>query len=85
MRSLEGRVAIVSGAGEGGGRSCSPQSRGRRGRPVDEFFAEAESLTALGRIPAPDDVAEAVLFLASERGAGVTGVALDVNAGLWIG
>jgi NAD(P)-dependent dehydrogenase (short-subunit alcohol dehydrogenase family) len=57
----------------------------RRGRPVDEIFAEAESLTALGRIPAPDDVAEAVLFLASERGAGVTGVALDVNAGLWIG
>ncbi|HEY7138160.1 MAG TPA: SDR family oxidoreductase [Acidimicrobiia bacterium] len=57
----------------------------RRGQTVEEIFAEAASLTALGRIPSPDDVAEAVLFLASGRGAGITGVTLDVNAGLWIG
>jgi NAD(P)-dependent dehydrogenase (short-subunit alcohol dehydrogenase family) len=57
----------------------------RRGRSVEEIFTEAESLTALGRIPTPDDVAEAVLFLASDRGAGITGAVLDVNAGLWIG
>jgi NAD(P)-dependent dehydrogenase (short-subunit alcohol dehydrogenase family) len=57
----------------------------RRGWSVEQVFAEAESLTALGRIPSPDDVAEAVLFLASERSAGITGAVLDVNGGLWIG
>jgi NAD(P)-dependent dehydrogenase (short-subunit alcohol dehydrogenase family) len=57
----------------------------RRGRAVEEIFAEAELLTALGRITTPDDVAEAVLFLVSERAAGITGVVLDVNAGMWIG
>lgn len=56
-----------------------------RGWTTEQVVAEAESLTALGRIPTPDDVAEAVLFLASDRGAGVTGAVLDVNAGLWIG
>lgn len=56
-----------------------------RGRAVEEIFAEQTSFTALGRIPTPDDVAEAVLFFASQRSAGVTGAVLDVNAGLWIG
>lgn len=56
-----------------------------RGWTTEQVVAEAESLIALGRIPSPDDVAEAVLFLASERAAGVTGAVLDVNAGLWIG
>ena len=57
----------------------------RRGWTVEQVFADAASLTALRRIPSPDDVAEAVLFLASPRGAAVTGAVLDVNAGLWIG
>ena len=56
-----------------------------RGWTTDQVVAEAEGLTALGRIPSPDDVAEAVLFLASDRAAGITGAVLDVNAGLWIG
>ena len=57
----------------------------RRGVSVEEVFADAARQAVLGRIPSPDDVAEAVLFLASPRSAGITGVQLDVNAGLWIG
>ena len=57
----------------------------RRDRPVHEVVAEAAAQSALKRLVDPDDVAEAVLFLASGRSAGITGVILDVNAGSWIG
>ena len=56
----------------------------RRGASVEEVFAEAAGQSVLRRIPSPDDVAEAVLFLASGRSAGITGVQIDVNAGLHI-
>jgi NAD(P)-dependent dehydrogenase (short-subunit alcohol dehydrogenase family) len=39
----------------------------------------------LGRIVTPDEVAEAVLFLASPRASGITGAALLVDAGLAAG
>ncbi|MDT0165990.1 3-oxoacyl-ACP reductase FabG [Actinotalea sp. AC32] len=39
--------------------------------------------TPLGRAGTPDDVAEAVLFLASPAGAFSTGTVLDVNGGAW--
>ncbi len=56
----------------------------RRGVTAEQVFDEAARQAVLGRIPSPDDVAEAVLFLASPRSAGITGVQLDVNAGLWM-
>jgi len=57
----------------------------RHGRPVEELLADAAAELPLRQIVDPDDVAEAVLFLASGRSAGITGVVLDVNAGMWIG
>jgi NAD(P)-dependent dehydrogenase (short-subunit alcohol dehydrogenase family) len=36
----------------------------------------------LGRFVAPDDVAEAVVFLASDASASITGEDLNVSAGL---
>ena len=37
----------------------------------------------LDHIPTSEQVAEAVLFLASDRAAAITGQAIDVNAGQW--
>jgi len=57
----------------------------RRGVSVERVWEDAARQSVLGRIPSPDDVAEAVLFLASPRSAAITGIQIDVNAGLWIG
>jgi len=53
----------------------------RRGVPVDEIVAEVRQRFPLGQIPADEDVAEAVLFLCSDRARMITGQALLVNAG----
>jgi NAD(P)-dependent dehydrogenase (short-subunit alcohol dehydrogenase family) len=47
--------------------------------------AYAVSETPLGRIGEPEDIAGAVLYLASDLAGYVTGVALDVNGGIFIG
>ena len=56
----------------------------RSGRSTESVFEEIAKTGALGRIPSPDDIAEAVLFLASGRSAAITGITLDVNAGVWM-
>jgi NAD(P)-dependent dehydrogenase (short-subunit alcohol dehydrogenase family) len=48
-------------------------------------FAEAAQHYALGRVLDPEDVAEAVGFLASPLAAAITGVCLPVDAGLTAG
>jgi NAD(P)-dependent dehydrogenase (short-subunit alcohol dehydrogenase family) len=53
----------------------------RRGVGVDAVVAEVRQRFPLGEIPADEDVAEAVLFLCSDRARMITGQALFVNAG----
>jgi NAD(P)-dependent dehydrogenase (short-subunit alcohol dehydrogenase family) len=53
----------------------------RRGTTPEAVYAEIAGRTALGRIPTAADVAEAVVFFASDRARAVTGQTLDVNAG----
>jgi len=55
----------------------------RRGVTPEEVYHDIAKDTALRRIPTADEVAEAVVFLASDRARGITGQALDVNAGNW--
>jgi NAD(P)-dependent dehydrogenase (short-subunit alcohol dehydrogenase family) len=55
----------------------------RRGVTPEEVYDDIAKDTALRRIPTADEVAEAVVFLASDRARGITGQALDVNAGNW--
>jgi len=53
----------------------------RRGIPADDVVAEMKQRFPLGQIPADEDVAEAVVFLCSDRSRMITGQALLVNAG----
>ena len=50
--------------------------------PVEEALRQAGEQTALGRIATVTEVADAVLFLASDLSAGITGQLLAVDAGI---
>ncbi|MFJ4188476.1 SDR family NAD(P)-dependent oxidoreductase [Kitasatospora sp. NPDC089509] len=52
---------------------------------VPEAMAELESVTALGRIGLPEDVADVVGFLAGPQGRWVTGQTIDASGGTYLG
>jgi NAD(P)-dependent dehydrogenase (short-subunit alcohol dehydrogenase family) len=54
------------------------------GKITDEGKQKVAESTPLGRIAMPLDIANAILFLASDLSAYVTGIVLDVNGGLHI-
>lgn len=47
-------------------------------------IAVKTSSIPLGRIGEPEDIAEAILFLASDRSRYITGATLDVNGGWYM-
>jgi NAD(P)-dependent dehydrogenase (short-subunit alcohol dehydrogenase family) len=53
----------------------------KRGVTVEEVYAETAGPLDLGRLPEPDEIADAVVFLASEMARAITGQCLDVNCG----
>jgi NAD(P)-dependent dehydrogenase (short-subunit alcohol dehydrogenase family) len=53
-----------------------------RGLTPEAVRAEMVAMTPLGRIETPEDVADAVVFLASDAARFITGLALDVNGGV---
>jgi NAD(P)-dependent dehydrogenase (short-subunit alcohol dehydrogenase family) len=56
----------------------------RRNTTVEAVQVEMAADTALRRLPTPDDVADAIVFLASDRARSITGQTLDVNGGRWM-
>ena len=50
-------------------------------RSPDDVYQDVARQTALHRIPTSEEIAGAILFLASDLSSGITGQALDVNAG----
>jgi NAD(P)-dependent dehydrogenase (short-subunit alcohol dehydrogenase family) len=58
------------------------ESAAARGISEDEVVAEITCTMPLGRIPKDSEVAEAVIFLASDRASTITGQHLLVNSGL---
>jgi NAD(P)-dependent dehydrogenase (short-subunit alcohol dehydrogenase family) len=48
---------------------------------IEEFKAQAAATTPLGRTGTPDEIAKAVLFLASDDSSYVNGIELFVDAG----
>lgn len=53
----------------------------RVGAPVDEYHAQVAAATPLGRVGAPQDVAEVIAFLASDKASYVSGQTLYINGG----
>ncbi|MCH8190290.1 MAG: SDR family oxidoreductase [Chloroflexi bacterium] len=51
------------------------------GKTYDEVYAMYAGETALKRIPAADEIAAAIVFLASDMASAITGQSLDANAG----
>ncbi|MFN2543451.1 MAG: SDR family oxidoreductase [Actinomycetota bacterium] len=51
------------------------------GRSVEQIYEEVASETALGTLPTPEEIADTVVFFASDMARVVTGQSLDVNAG----
>jgi 3-oxoacyl-[acyl-carrier protein] reductase len=56
----------------------------RRGTTAQAVMDQMAAETALRRHPTPDDIADAIVFLASDRARSITGQTLDVNAGRWM-
>lgn len=56
---------------------------GKKGITAEEQYREVASETALGYLPHSSEIAESVVFLASDMSKPITGQALGVNAGQW--
>jgi NAD(P)-dependent dehydrogenase (short-subunit alcohol dehydrogenase family) len=64
-------------------RSAAAEAKAR-GVTSDEIWAERGSLYPPGRVVTPEEVAEVILFLASEESSGVNGEAITVAlGGVW--
>jgi NAD(P)-dependent dehydrogenase (short-subunit alcohol dehydrogenase family) len=55
----------------------------KRGVPRRQVYDEMAATTDLRRLPEPDEVADAAVFMLSPLARAVTGQCLDVNAGEW--
>ena len=53
----------------------------KRGVEVTQVYDETAAATDLRKLPEPDEIADAVVFLASEMARAITGQCLDVNCG----
>ena len=56
----------------------------RQGITAEQAKQKMADQTALRRLPQPDDIADAIVFLASARARSITGQTLDVNGGQWM-
>ena len=74
--------AIPEAAAQGShARKVFELAAGAAGMTVDEMLAQAAEGTPLGRLPTLAQVADAAAFLASDAGAAVDGVTLNLTAG----
>jgi NAD(P)-dependent dehydrogenase (short-subunit alcohol dehydrogenase family) len=53
----------------------------QRGVDAQRIYDQTAATTDLGRLPEPDEIADAVVFLASPMARAITGQCLDVNCG----
>ena len=58
---------------------------GKYGTTVEQIYAATAAASDLKRLPTEDEVASAILFMASDLSSGITGATLDVNCGEYKG
>ncbi|MGW5355106.1 SDR family oxidoreductase [Streptomyces sp. NPDC004031] len=83
MTSLTGRTALVTGASRGIQAFAVHAELGNmhRGRLTGQALTWLESLSPLGRLGTPGDVADTVAFPASDDTRYMTGHRLDASSG----
>jgi NAD(P)-dependent dehydrogenase (short-subunit alcohol dehydrogenase family) len=62
-------------------KSYFEHQAGKYGTSVDDIYNAAAAGSDLKRLPTEEEVASAILFMASDLSSGITGQALDVNCG----
>ena len=62
-------------------KSYFTHQAGKFGTSVDDIYAAAAAGSDLKRLPTEDEVASAILFMASDLSRGITGATLEVNCG----
>jgi NAD(P)-dependent dehydrogenase (short-subunit alcohol dehydrogenase family) len=62
-------------------KSYFEHQAGKYGTTVDDIYNAAAVNSDLKRLPTEDEVASAILFMASDLSSGITGQTLDVNCG----
>jgi NAD(P)-dependent dehydrogenase (short-subunit alcohol dehydrogenase family) len=62
-------------------KSYFEHQAGKYGTTVDQIYQATAVNSDLKRLPTEDEVASAILFLASDLSSGITGQTLDVNCG----
>lgn len=62
-------------------KSYFSHQAGKFGTTVEDIYAAAAAASDLKRLPTEDEVASAILFMASDLSSGITGATLDVNCG----
>ena len=85
---LKGKTALVTASSKGMGKACALGFAAEGARVVmcdlspEEYALQAGADVPLGRVGTPEEFANVVVFLASERASYVTGVSLLVDGGL---
>jgi NAD(P)-dependent dehydrogenase (short-subunit alcohol dehydrogenase family) len=82
MAKDHGRDGVRVNAVCPGGVDTPMLAQGADGGDVDEFLETVASLSPNGRIATPEDVANLVLFLASDAAQQINGAALSIDGGL---
>lgn len=76
---LAGRVALVLGGGGGLGAAAAA---GTGGRQPEEVARDSEASIPLRRYGRPEEYADVIAFLASERASYINGAVVRVDGGL---
>lgn len=62
-------------------RGAFERRAARHGSTTEAYYQEVAEETDLRRLPTPDEIADAAVFLASDLASGITGQCLDVTCG----